>query len=705
MTTRRLALLLLLAAVAGLAYVAFAPRRDTPPAPVPVPNGASADGVESTAPGAAAAAEGGRTTLDQGDLAPAEGLGFVRGRVVGPDGRGLREARVRLVPAGGFLALGMPRSALVEGMTACRPDGGFSLPLTDPDQPFTVGAVAPGYAPRRAPVEDPSRPVTVRLVPEVQVSGSVVDEAGAPVAEAEIRLTGPPQLDGLPDPAVSGPDGSFVLAAPGAGTYGLKVRSAAGADVFLEGIEVAEGMEPLRVVVRGSGGVIVRVSERGGGPIEGAEVELRSTSVALARDGSKRTRTDSAGVARILSVDPGSWILRVAAPGYAEVRRRHQQRSAGPEEIRVELAQPGTLEATVVDRSGLPVPGFQVLLQARDLQQRLQEAAGPRTTDPSGVARWSGLEAGSYFVIGGGEGWQMDLETTLGGGEGDLGEKKGGLGSSVVEVEVLPGQVVRAELVLRGHARVRAEVHDDSGPVVGAEVRLHRRGVASEHAVARGVTGQDGSVLLPPVRPDVYQSSVLLAEGRIQVAGPEIRIEGASRTVRIDLPAGEVVGTLAASDGPVAGARVEITGAGAPRSWAVTAADGSFRLPYLPEGELLLQARVDGFLPWKSRPLASDGRSRVDLGVVRLDRAATIAGRALGLPPESQQGFAFRLVELHDTQGRRVAVSALENGDRFRFDEVRPGSYTLVVTAAGRMYPGIPIQVSEGRNEVEIRPE
>ncbi|MBC8330044.1 MAG: carboxypeptidase regulatory-like domain-containing protein [Planctomycetes bacterium] len=699
MSIRPLSMILLVAALAVMLYVAFSERDDPQPPGPAGGNGAQPTAAEEPAGIAPAAATGdNRTALEGVEAAPAGA--FLRGRVTGPDGAGLADARVRLVPSGGFLMMGLPRAALAEGMVACRRDGSFSLPLPDGVDPLSVAALAPGFAAQRVHLVDREAPVTLKLEPSVSFGGLVVDLAGSPVADAQVHLSGPPVLDGLPAPAETGADGAFRLEAPGAGSYRLVVRSAAGEDAELDPLEVTPGMAPLRIEVRGAGGVIVRVHQRSGAPVEGARVSLRSTQPQTGRFGPKVVRSGADGVARIYSVDRGTWILTVTAPGYSEVVRRHTQRDAGPTQIPVELTAPGALEVLVVDRDGVTAADFEVQLHGDDSALRMQAGEASRFTDAEGVVRWDPVSAGLYRVVGGGDGWQVDLEGELAGG--DSLPKAEGFGSSVVAVEVLPGATSQAELRLMGHARLLAEVVGAAGPVANAEVLLHQRGVAAAHAASRGVTGENGVALMPPVRPNRYQVTVALEGGQVQVIGEGITIDEATESIQIVLPTGEAVGRLVSTDGPVAGARIELAGAGAPGTWALTAADGSFLLPNLPKGEFLLKAVVDGYLPWTSPPFGCDGQGRVDLGTARLDREAVLQGRVTGLPPETQQGFSFRVVELHDLEGVRIAVSSLESGDRFTFTGLRPGSYRLLVTAAGRTHPAALVELEEGQNRLEI---
>ncbi len=705
MSSRALPLLVLLAVLAGVSYLIFSETEPAPPPDEPgveeVEPGNGPEGPIETAP--APGDNGGRTVLD-GAEGPDEDLAFVRGRVTGPGGSRIAGARVRLVASGGFLAMGMSREALAEGMVDCRADGSFSLPWPADGQAMAVAALAPGFGAQRVNITNPADRIELSLDPAVTVEGRVIDGDGQPVGDAVLHLSAKQMIqDGLPEPLETGRDGRFSFDAPAAGSYQLRVRSAAGADAVLDPLEVAAGMEPLTIQVRGTGGLIVRVFETDGAPVEGARVAIRFSSSQGNRFGPKQTRSGADGVARFYAVDRGSWLLSVSAPGFAKVQRRHLQQNEGPVEVAVEMAAPGAIEAVVVDRDGVAAADFEVQLHSPKAALRMQVASLAARTDEEGRVRWEGLHYGPYRLIGGGIGWQMELEGVIG-AEGEGGQPKEGFGASVANVEVLPGETAITELRLEGHARVRAEVVGARGPVAEAEVRLHQRGVSKGHPSSMAVTGADGVALMPPVRPGHYQVSVRAMDGKLELPVKDgLTVDEPREELRIELPMGAVAGRLRTSSGPVAGARVEIAGSGVIGSWAETGPDGSFLLQYLPQGEYRLRSEVEGYLPWTSAPFGSDGRSQVELGEGVLYREATIQGRAFGLPPDQAGGFALRVAELRDSTGNRVGVAALEAGDRFHFEGLQPGSYQLILTAGGVIGQPIPLQLKEGENPVEVR--
>lgn len=705
MPGRSLLPLLLLVALAGAAYLILSPRQDAPPGPGQLAGSAAQD-PGAADPLAPAPADGaGRTAVETGTDGAARA--FVRGRVLGPDGAALAGATVRLITSGGFLDLGLVREQFSADAVPVRADGSFSLALDTAGPPARVGAVAPGYAPRRSEPIAAGAEIELRLVSSVRVSGVVVDGAGAPVADATLLLGHPdPTFDGLPGEQRSGDDGRFALEAPGAGSYRLAVRSAAGEDLRLDPFAVRAGMEPLRLVVQGAGGLVVMAHQPDGAPVAGARVEVASMDRRADPLGARRARTGADGVARLFSLPIGSYVLSVRAPGFVPVELRHVQRDVGPLTVEVELAAPGGVEARVLDRDGALVPGFEVRLHRRENDPA--RPAPPRQVhaDPQGVARFEDLLAGSYLVIGGGQGWELETEVAHGDGDAGMQEKAQRLGSSTAPVEVLPGAIAQVDLVLGAHARVRAEVTEAGHPVAGAEVLLLTDArQPNELAQVRGVTGGDGAVLLPPVRPGRYVPKALLENGLSEILGEPFSVAEAFETVRIEVPGGAVSGRLLAGSTPLAGVVVRAEeprrrpGAGGAGSAAVTAADGSFRIARLPAGPMLLVAHAPECLPWSSEPFDTEGTRSLDLGAQVLELEARLSGQVLGLPPEAELAFSFRVVELFDAQGNAAGTTPLEVGDRFSFVGLRPGAYRMVVTAAGQRRGEAEIQLVAGANQ------
>jgi protocatechuate 3,4-dioxygenase beta subunit len=103
------------------------------------------------------------------------------------------------------------------------------------------------------------------------------------------------------------------------------------------------------------------VAARGRDAVAGAEVTLTTDL------GVRRVRTDSQGAYSLAGLAPGSGKLRVRAAGYAPVTRDVAIPDGGGRRAidlpRIELAEEGGVEGTVVDGKGNPVPGARV---ARD---------------------------------------------------------------------------------------------------------------------------------------------------------------------------------------------------------------------------------------------------------------------------------------------------------------------------------------------------
>jgi hypothetical protein len=129
-------------------------------------------------------------------------------------------------------------------------------------------------------------------------------------------------------------------------------------------------------------------------PIEGAEVTLQ-TDV-----GTRHARTNKEGVYTVTDVPHGPARMRVRAKGRAPVARDivvEERAGRRPTEIgKLELAEEGIVEGTVVDAKGAPVPGARI---AKDAVPTYLPAAGlpagMAVADPKGRFRLGELSEGS----------------------------------------------------------------------------------------------------------------------------------------------------------------------------------------------------------------------------------------------------------------------------------------------------------------------
>jgi hypothetical protein len=121
-----------------------------------------------------------------------------------------------------------------------------------------------------------------------RVTGRIVNEAGKPVAGAEVVLSAPDSEESLRRSAVSSPAGRFELRSVTSGTVNLTVTHPDHADFHAPWVEIPAGQEvfDLGSVTLSAGGVLEgKVTGAGGKPIEGAEVRISPYTYTPGPDG------------------------------------------------------------------------------------------------------------------------------------------------------------------------------------------------------------------------------------------------------------------------------------------------------------------------------------------------------------------------------------------------------------------------------------
>jgi protocatechuate 3,4-dioxygenase beta subunit len=410
-------------------------------------------------------------------------------------------------------------------------------------------------------------PMVPRSVPDrdASLSVTVVDEAGAPLSGASVRVfamhEGKGYFAGDRNADAAGraafeklPRGPVWVLAYGAG------RSRASSQAVLE----AGGRE-IRLVLRPARALDVVVVDESEHPIEGASVEVTTTdplpyAAVTAGDGS----------ARVDRLGPPPYRVRAWARGYDDVVRSGVVPGATPLHIRLE--RPAALAVTVVDADGHPVPEATVLAAGTGLWP-----ARSTTTGPEGTARLGGLHGGVY-----------DLKARL----GDR------VSRTELAVPVQRGEVKEVKLILEPGRRIRVVVTDGDGdgapPIKDADVVLVEEGLSS--FPLQGRTGKDGVIALGPIasgRASVSARALGFVARTVLV--PETASEVRVGLVRGGVLAGDVVDDRGY---PVAGATIEVVGVDAEgmpideTSAMIDFRDARFEvtltgpLPLIPMGEL-----------------------------------------------------------------------------------------------------------------------
>lgn len=455
------------------------------------------------------------------DLAPGERRDGVRlelqrggalaGRVSGPDGEPV--ADVQVSTSSGRLGFG-------HGRARSDSEGRYRIGGLRPgavqvqaDHPEYVAAV------REATIGAGETRLDLELGRGIEISGRVVDDAGAPVAGAEVSLAGDFRR-GYRPPETTAEDGSFRLRGIEPGTWRLEVTAEGLAQAAPDTrYELTASLTGVEVRMTVGGAIVGRV--RGLELDELARLDLSANLVT----GGRSWRSGSAdyeGAYRIEGVSAGKWRVTATLGEGEAMASGEVELAPGQPEARLDLEFASDLVLSGrVTLGGEPVAGAEISLMGTGF------ARGRTASD--GSFRIGRLAAGHYALsVHSSDGLAHRRELDL-------------HGDHEVEVDLEAAEVA---------GRV---VDADGGlPLAGARVELVPAGdEPSGHGNRTESGNPDGAFRLPRVMPGEY----LL---RVEKDGYAI----ASRPLAVAAPAG--VAGLEVALTPAAGAVLEVSSAGGP---------------------------------------------------------------------------------------------------------------------------------------------
>ncbi|MCH2112764.1 MAG: hypothetical protein MK213_07885, partial [Planctomycetes bacterium] len=164
----------------------------------------------------------------------------------------------------------------------------------------------------------------------------------------------------------------------------------------------------------------------------------------------------------------------------------------------------------------------------------------------------------------------------------------------------------------------------------------------------------------------------------------------------VALPGGGLRGRVLVDGMPASAGEVLVRIPGGGEQLLAVQEDGRFATYLVPAGSFEFSIAIPGFLIWESVTMTSDGLSFIEYGDIAVSRAGLLEGVVENLPPGG--GFKVRYIELYDSQGALLNSFPLENSPRFRFVDLTPGSYRLVVKIGIRPLIEEIVQVVPGKN-------
>lgn len=499
-------------------------------------------------------------------------------------------------------------------------------------------------------VTPPQENVEVRLQPGVFVTGTVRDDAGAPIPNARVETF---REDGGPIDAeattVTDAGGRYQLGPTRPGPHTFRVLAPHHLDVEEHAQKLQQGMSPLDFTLRRAQSVEGRVVDTSGAPVEGILLSLSGNF-------GDRDDIDAGGAWRTDAT--GHFVLDVKRAGTGELtvddpsfQRQTLAVRVPSRDIVVVLDRGASVSGTVTDSRGLPLRGATVTLasEAQEAEEDVPyEELRQAMTDDQGRFRLQGIAPGTYLLGAVAPGDLMNAEVTqpitfqarehrdvtL---RMEAGRERSGIAVDGAG-QPLAGVTITAELPV-DLAWMTLEEEGPPGLRTGPDGRFTLRGlVAPRYALWAQLPGYT----FRPRRslggePDPEHGSLWVdsSEASLQlVLERDGRIRG-----RVVEPGGQAVTSF------------KVTGL----ANIAESEDGTFDVPFSEGGPSTLTVKAPGFMPLERSVTLTEGVD-LDLGVLTLD-----------------PGWTLRLA-LHDAETGEV-LSQLES---FRVTLSKPTDSALV---------------------------
>ncbi|MSR61217.1 MAG: hypothetical protein EXS08_02050 [Planctomycetes bacterium] len=415
-----------------------------------------------------------------GDDAPAlaaELGGCLSGRVRLPKlGVAFEGITAQLGPdAQNFSADSLSSNTLFQRRATLDADGRFELRALPCGTPHALEVEAKDYADEKVPgLEfEPGRvrEVEVALLVGATLRGVVRDEAGANLAEAEVKAA-ESGMFGFPGDELAktkcDANGAFALEHVAPGKCILLAKKAGQLEGEPQKLELADGeVRDGLVITLGKGASISgRVELADGSAAEGALVKVSFDPEAMvgmgalnaARGGSGESKSAADGRFEVAGLGKGPFVVVATLErGEGDAKQKWLARSKsvapGTNDMLLRLAAPSTIAGRVRDAAGAPVAAFHVrTAQASGSLFMSVESRGQDFQDAEGKFALRNLEPGSWTIEASAKGF------------GPM---------TPLELALPRADETPLELVLAPAASVAGKVVDPSGaPVSGAKVTL-----------------------------------------------------------------------------------------------------------------------------------------------------------------------------------------------------------------------------------------
>ena len=310
------------------------------------------------------------------------------GKVTGPDGSALSAVTVRVAPGSGS---GMINLGSMGKQTVTDANGEYTLEALEPTDE-NIEFSHNKYIGTRKQISVKGREVRldVQLSAGQRVTGVVVTESGAPVADAEIEAMAGA---GAFRTARSDANGAFVFESLSPARYRFSAAKRGLAEATVDDVDIASGA-PVRLMMKSGATIYGQVRGLTPAELQHASVEFRGETFA-------NTAVDSTGNFRLEGAPIGT--VRVAAVVSQNFSNR---KSSQPQTVTVAAGESrqvdlefssNTIITGRVTRNGKPLPSANISFSP--VRGSAVQTSASATTDQQGNYTVSGLEAGDYSVF------------------------------------------------------------------------------------------------------------------------------------------------------------------------------------------------------------------------------------------------------------------------------------------------------------------